>query len=89
MSVNVQILLFAAAKDRLGGLSQTQITIDKVWDNKLVLVKHICNHVFNQLSDLEPILAIAVNQEYVTNSDDQIVLNDNDVLAIIPPITGG
>jgi molybdopterin converting factor small subunit len=89
MSVNVSVLLFAAAKDRIGGQNEIQIRIDRVWDNLEVLKKHICSNVLEQLSDLEPVLAFAINEEYVTDSHKQILLNDNDILALIPPITGG
>jgi molybdopterin converting factor small subunit len=89
MSVNVSLLLFASAKDRIGGQNEIKMTIDRVWENSEVLKKHICLNVLEQLSDLEPVLALAINEEYVTDSDKQILLNDNDVLALIPPITGG
>lgn len=89
MLVNVKILFFAAAKEKVGGQNVIQITLNAIWQNKDLLIQHICKDVFNALEDLMPSLALAINEEYVIQENQQICLNDDDVLALIPPITGG
>ena len=88
MSVEVSVLLFAMARDRVGA-HEMRITLNELWANRDALMRHICCQVLSCLSELLPILMLAINEVYVVDDNNQIQLRNNDVLALIPPITGG
>lgn len=90
--VSVTVLLFAALKERLGGKSRIQIQLqDNVFDTCTTLLSHLLYSVdeLNCIQEFKSQLAIAINEEYKTDEDGSIVLNDGDIIALIPPITGG
>ena len=51
----------------------------------VVNMQQILKKEYSGLTDIEN-YAIAVNEEYVS---EEYKLNDNDVVAIIPPVSGG
>lgn len=80
--MNIEIIAFGIAKDILKGKSvqlemATASTIDEV---KKRLVNDYPD--FQSLASLQ----LAVNAEYV---DDSYVLNENDEVVLIPPVSGG
>ncbi len=80
--MTLQILLFGITTDLLG-TSSIELNLSEnstVSDLKFVLVsKH------PKLEKLKA-YAVAVNETY---AEDDIILNPNDVVAIIPPVSGG
>ncbi|MEO9891253.1 MoaD/ThiS family protein [Aurantibacter sp.] len=80
----MELLLFGIAKDIVGksniDLSQTSALPNSVADIKVYLTKEYPD--FLKLSSF----AVAVNSEYAT---DDIILKDDDEIAIIPPVSGG
>ncbi|MRH99075.1 molybdopterin synthase sulfur carrier subunit [Kriegella sp. EG-1] len=80
----MELLFFGIAKDIVGkssiDLSKNSSLPKSVEDVKLFLTKKYPD--FSKLSSL----AIAVNSEYAA---DDVVLNDGDEIAIIPPVSGG
>lgn len=80
----MEVLLFGIAKD-IVGKSQLQFSeTDKVPSSVSELKKMISESYpeFSKLSSL----AVAVNSEYAA---DNVSLNRNDEIAIIPPVSGG
>ncbi|KAI5747014.1 hypothetical protein M8J77_010237 [Diaphorina citri] len=83
--VVLTVLFFAKAKD-LSGTVQSTITLKSPIDYSSLL-----NTVVNQfnLNPLRHSLILALNEEYLEDSQQVLDLNNNDCLAIIPPISGG
>tara|TARA_R110002124_G_scaffold181586_4_gene348991 strand:- start:2575 stop:2817 length:243 start_codon:yes stop_codon:yes gene_type:complete len=80
--MKIQLLLFGIATDVL----KTSSLEFEVSENCTVAVfKKEIIAKYPQLENINS-YAIAVNEEYAS---DQIVLNENDVVAIIPPVSGG
>ncbi len=80
--MKIQILLFGITTDLLGTSSltfeiPTATTISGL--KAQLLIK------YPQLENINS-YAIAVNEEYASN---EIILKKNDVIAIIPPVSGG
>lgn len=81
--MTVRVRLFAALRERAG-------CGDLVWEIQPAETAHdvwvALRAAFPRLGDVGEQVAFAVNQEYVDRS---YPLNDNDELAIIPPVSGG
>ncbi|SDS34080.1 molybdopterin synthase catalytic subunit/molybdopterin synthase sulfur carrier subunit [Polaribacter sp. KT25b] len=80
--MNIKTLFFGITTD-LVGASELQIDVTEntsVKDFKLVLKK-----AYSQLENINS-YAIAVNEEYAT---DNLILKNGDVVAVIPPVSGG
>lgn len=80
--MNVNILLFGITKDMVGK-QKLQMKLPR--DTTLADFKKILSEKYPELIELNSI-AIAVNSEYAT---DEIVLQSNDEIALIPPVSGG
>lgn len=85
--VSVRILFFAAARSRVKKETSDE-TVRQHWRNASVLLDFLCTDLYPALEDIRPSLALAINEEYVID-DTPIDLQDNDRVALIPPITGG
>ncbi len=80
--LKIKVLLFGITTDLLGESSitvhiESAITIQELKElllNKYPQLKHIHSY------------AIAVNEEYASN---ETTLKENDIVAIIPPVSGG
>lgn len=80
--IKIQLLLFGITTDLLATSSlNLELNVDST-------VKQLKDHLLNMYPQLENIhsYAIAVNEDYV---DNDTVLKENDVVAIIPPVSGG
>tara|TARA_B110001454_G_C12709586_1_gene430160 strand:- start:1690 stop:1932 length:243 start_codon:yes stop_codon:yes gene_type:complete len=80
--MKVNTLFFGITTD-LVGASSLQINVEEntiIKDFKLILLE-----TYSQLENINS-YAIAVNEEYAT---DELVLKENDTVAIIPPVSGG
>ncbi|MBT8318439.1 MAG: molybdopterin converting factor subunit 1 [Lutibacter sp.] len=80
--MNINILFFGITSDFVGK-SKVSYTI-----NQKSTVKNLKKEITNLYPNLSNIkeFAIAVNEEY---AHDDLILNDGDVVAIIPPVSGG
>jgi len=80
--MNLKVLLFGISKDLLG----TTSLVFSISPNTTVLeFKTQLQKEYPQLSEINS-YAIAINESYATN---EIVLKENDLIAIIPPVSGG
>lgn len=81
--MDIKILFFAIARE-LAGKSDSILKVkSKISFEELR--QNICN-IFG-LEVIKNNIILAVNQEYVDSGD--IILNNNDELAVIPPLSGG
>ena len=80
--MEIKTLFFGITTD-LVGASQLEISIDEN-----ISVKEFKKILIDKFTSLKNInsYAIAINEEYA--NDDEII-NDRDVVAIIPPVSGG
>ena len=86
-SVKVKLIAFASAKD-LMKQSEVTINLPKVWPSDDQLKQYICGKLFPQLTVIQSTIILAINEEYI-HQQSSIILNESDVIALIPPITGG
>ena len=78
----VDIFLFGITKEMVG---KQKFQMDLVESSTVGDFKKSINEEYPELIEVDA-LAIAVNSEYAT---DEIVLQPNDEIAIIPPVSGG
>ena len=77
----ITVLLFAGLKERAGK--------DKVYfDDSVLTVKEIKNRLSAEISGLDYLeeSLVAVNESYAS---DELIVSATDVVAIIPPVSGG
>lgn len=82
--VTITVLFFAQARE-LAKLNKTTVRVPKILsghDLRSILIDQ-----FNLLS-IGNIFILAINESY-TFDDLQITLEENDIVAVIPPISGG
>ena len=80
--MKIQILLFGITTDLLG-TSSLEVEVPNKSTIALLKTQLLANHP--QLENIHS-YAIAVNEAYASN---EIELKENDVVAIIPPVSGG
>lgn len=80
--MKIELLFFGIATDLVGRNSIAYSL------NEKATVKQLKEALLKDYSDLKNIqeFAIAVNEEYST---DEIMIKEGDVVAIIPPVSGG
>ena len=80
--MNITVLFFGITTD-LVGKSTISYSIENT--TSVENLKELLKTDYPNLKNIDD-FAIAVNEEYATN---EILLNNNDVVAIIPPVSGG
>ncbi len=80
--MNLQILLFGISTDLVG---TTNLSFSLSPNSSVLELKSELLNQYPQLSQINS-YAIAVNESYAS---DDTVLKENDVVAIIPPVSGG
>ncbi len=80
--IDINILLFGITKE-LAGQQKLQMQLPEA--TNVADFKKLLNKEYPKLIELDS-LAIAVNSEYAS---DDIVLQANDEIALIPPVSGG
>lgn len=80
--MKVTVLFFGISSD-LVGENQLEVTLEKA-----ISVADFKDYLQEKYASLDKIktYAIAVNESYATND---LVIKDNDVVAVIPPVSGG
>jgi molybdopterin converting factor subunit 1 len=90
MGITVKVLLFASAREAAGNLPQIDITLEDQ-DANTASFRNVMANKYPNLSQLlkdEDSLTLALNEEYVL-SGQVLPLKNGDVVALIPPISGG
>jgi molybdopterin converting factor subunit 1 len=80
--MKITLLLFGITTDLL---NKSSIEIELEENCNVSQLKHVLIEKYPQLENINS-YAIAVNEEYATNEKK---LHTNDVVAIIPPVSGG
>ncbi|WP_297803687.1 MoaD/ThiS family protein [uncultured Polaribacter sp.] len=80
--MKVQILFFGITSDLLGA---SNLEIEVVEASTVANLKSLLKEKYPQLKNIAS-YAIAVNESYAVEN---LVLEENDVVAIIPPVSGG
>lgn len=80
--MDLQVLFFGIASDFSG---ETSVTLSLSKEVSVLEFKEFIQQKYPKLSQINS-YAIAVNENYATN---EVILKDNDVVAIIPPVSGG
>jgi len=80
--MEIQVLFFGITTD-LVNTSQLVFTINE--NASILNFKFLLKEKYPQLENINS-YAIAVNESYAT---DEFLLKENDVVAIIPPVSGG
>jgi sulfur-carrier protein len=87
-TIKIQVLFFASAREAAGDITET--TIELTADQATTTgIRQQLSRQYPKLADLvldEENLTLALNEEYVTT---ETPLKDGDVIALIPPISGG
>ncbi|KOY52041.1 MoaD/ThiS family protein [Polaribacter dokdonensis] len=80
--MKITVLFFGISSD-LVGENQLEVTLEKA-----ISVADFKDYLQEKYSSLDKIktYAIALNESYATND---LVIKDNDVVAVIPPVSGG
>ncbi|WP_369048048.1 molybdopterin converting factor subunit 1 [Tenacibaculum sp. UWU-22] len=80
--MKIKILFFGITTD-LMGCSDLALDVEK--KTTIAFFKSVIKKKYPQLQNIDQ-YAIAVNEQYVNN---EFSLQENDVIAIIPPVSGG
>ncbi|NOR29042.1 MAG: molybdopterin converting factor subunit 1 [Lutibacter sp.] len=80
--MKIQVLFFGITTDLVGGNSTSFNLTEKTTIEEL---KAVLILKYSSLKNIHE-FAVAVNEEYATN---EVILKEGDVVAIIPPVSGG
>ncbi len=80
--MKIKILFFGIVRDIVG---ENYMELELTHEISVKNIQHILKKKYSGLTDIEN-FAVAVNEEYVTGT---YSVQENDVLAIIPPVSGG
>jgi len=84
ITVTIQIRFFASARD-ISGKAEGEIKVPKnisPTDLHSIIVEQFSLQLIRQN------IVLALNEEYIQGSA-EIELNENDIVAVIPPLSGG
>ncbi|MCX7759993.1 MAG: molybdopterin converting factor subunit 1 [Hydrogenothermaceae bacterium] len=80
--MKIKVLYFSSLKDRIGKSSE-DIEIN---GNSLEELKDKITQLHPEISDYLSKIMFAINEEYVSTD---VILKEGDVVALIPPVSGG
>ncbi len=80
--MKVKILFFGIVRDIVG---ENSMELELNQEMSIKNIQQILKEKYSGLTDIEN-YAVAVNEEYVNGA---FFIQENDVLAIIPPVSGG
>ena len=80
--MKIRVLFFGIARD-LANMNSVVLEVEE--DSKVSYVRALLEKNYPKFTDTNE-FSIAVNEEYAENAR---VLRNNDVVAIIPPVSGG
>lgn len=80
--MKVKVLFFGIVRDIVG---ENSIELELIEDSSVNIFHQVLRKRYSGLTDIEN-FAVAVNEEY---ADRDYLIHENDVIAIIPPVSGG
>ena len=81
--MQITVKFFALARER-AGVAETKLEVSHI--ATVDSVAKMLGEQYPQLAPMLPKVAFAINQSYVTAD---VLLRDQDELAVIPPVSGG
>lgn len=83
-TVKIKVYFFGKARD-LSGKKEDSLIVDSV-----ISVDNLSHKLVNtfSLQDIQQNFILALNEEYLTDNS-EIILQENDTVAVIPPLSGG
>ena len=84
--VQVKVLFFAKAKE-LVNLSEALVALPTSTSTNNIL--DALEKTFPEIKILQRSFVFALNEEYVVIDDQTLTLKEGDILAVIPPLSGG
>ena len=87
-TIPIQVLLFASAREAAGDLSSTTIHLPQNQADTSTLRNHLATQFPKLAASLVDNITLAVNEEYIKAGEIR-TLKVGDVVALIPPISGG
>lgn len=93
-TVNIKVLFFASAREAVGGLTSTSIMLSEEEGDGVANTTTLRSKLatlYPKLASLvldEENITLALNEEYVPFGM-VMTLKDGDIVALIPPISGG
>ena len=88
-TITTKVLFFASAKD-LTNKSQSTLTVNSDQKYNLKSIKSTLIEAFPELVNLLSPYTVALNEEYVEDKVEcDIIFKEADVIAVIPPLSGG
>ena len=82
-TITVNVLFFGAARDAAG---VSEAMLETVAPASVMALKESVYRKYERVSHLATSLMVAVNEEYAS---DDTALKDQDVVAFLPPVSGG
>lgn len=82
--MSIKIIFFASARE-ITGTREISLDLTEQLTTSTDIIRHICE-LFPQLTPGINQISIAVNQVYIKSST---TLKDGDIVAFLPPISGG
>ncbi len=79
------VKFFASCRE-IAGIGECTITLPKTKSSAIDLINHVIE-LHPDLSESMEEVSVAVNKKYI--SDKKHILMDGDIVAFIPPISGG
>ena len=89
-SIRVQVLLFASLRE-ITGRERLEVELSPPGNNIECALKIVCES-YSHLQELlvTEQISVALNQKYLSRTDfSGCLLNDGDIIALLPPISGG
>jgi len=86
-TVLLKVLFFAKARELLK-ISESKITVSILTNSAQDLYQAL-EDKWPELVKLNRTFALALNEEYLSPDQEHLSLSSGDILAVIPPISGG
>ena len=85
VAINIEVKFFASCREVVG-INSCEMTLQYP-SNKLINVINNILELYPLLEDNIQEVSIAVNKKYI--NDKEHIIKDGDIIALIPPISGG
>jgi molybdopterin synthase catalytic subunit len=82
--MSIKVIFFASARE-ITGTREITLDLTEQLSTSTDVLKHVCG-LYPQLTPGINQISIAVNQVYIKSST---ILKDRDIVAFLPPISGG
>jgi len=85
-TIKAKVLFFAKSRE-LADTSES--TVDLPGKSTFKEIQRLLLTAYPRLNELNGCFVLALNEEYISEENGELTLTSDDVLAIIPPLSGG